>query len=156
MKRQKSFLIAFICLVFGFIATISLAQQAQDDFSVEDVGAGAKLVVTSVSGPATAIHNQTISVTYTVKNQGTVASGSYKVGLYLSTDKKIDPAADRLLEKCDVFHGIGTWGKQEDDCKGIGSDQWIVRELLLRCGCSKQQEGFIEAGFPRPLLIGGR
>ncbi len=71
MRAQKSFLIAVICLFLGFIATISLAQQAQDEFPVAGVGAGANLVVTSVSGPATAFLNQTISVTYTVKNQGT-------------------------------------------------------------------------------------
>ncbi len=70
------------------------------------VGAGANLVVTSVSGPATAIHNQTISVTYKVKNQGDVASGSYQVGLYLSTDNKIDPATDRLLGNVTVSTGL--------------------------------------------------
>jgi hypothetical protein len=65
MKWQKSFLIAFVCLVFGFTATILVAQQAQDDFSAGEVGAGANLVVTSVAGPTTAILNQTISLTYT-------------------------------------------------------------------------------------------
>ena len=106
MKRQKSFLIAFVCLVFGFTATILVAQQAQDEFPTGEVGAGAKLVVTSVAGPTTATHNQTISVTYNVKNQGTGASGSYKVGLYLSTDKTIDPAADRLLDKVTFSTGL--------------------------------------------------
>jgi hypothetical protein len=62
------------------------------------VHAAADLVVTSISGPTTAIHNQKISVTYTVKNQGTLASGHYQVDLYLSTDKTIDPAAERLLK----------------------------------------------------------
>ena len=106
MKRHRSFLIAVICLVLGFIATISPGQQAQGDLSVEYLNAGAKLVVTSVSGPATAIHNQYISVTYNVKNQGTVASGSYSVRLYLSTDNKIDPAADRLLDKVKFSNGL--------------------------------------------------
>jgi hypothetical protein len=106
MKRHQSILIVFVCLLFGFTATILVAQQAQDDFSAGEVGAGAKLVVTSVAGPTTATHNQTISVTYNVKNGGTVASGSYKVGLYLSTDKEIDPAADRLLDKVTFSTGL--------------------------------------------------
>ena len=107
MRTQKSLLIAVICLFLGFIATISLAQEALDEFPTGELGAGASLVVTSVSGPTTAIHGQNISVTYTVKNQGTVASGTYKVGLYLSTDNKIDPAVDRLLDKETFSTGLG-------------------------------------------------
>jgi hypothetical protein len=106
MRAQKSLLIAVVCLFLGFIATISLAQQAPNESTAEGVGAGAKLVVTSVSGPITAIHNQTISVTCTVKNQGTVASGSYNVGLYLSTDNKIDSATDRLLKNVTFSKGL--------------------------------------------------
>jgi hypothetical protein len=106
MKKQKSFLIAVICLFLGFITTISLAQEAQDEFPAE--GAGARLVVTSVSGPATAIHGQNISVTYTVKNQGTVVSGAYYVDLYLSTDRTIDPAADRLLKYARFSTGLAS------------------------------------------------
>jgi hypothetical protein len=98
MRTQKSFLISAICLFLGFIATISLAQEIQGEFLTGESGAGAKLVVTSVSGPATAIHNRSISVTYTVQNQGTVASGAYYVDLYLSIDKTINPAAERLLK----------------------------------------------------------
>jgi hypothetical protein len=55
MIAQKSFLIAVICLVFGFIATIPPAQQASDEFLPEEAGAGANLHVTLVSGPAKAI-----------------------------------------------------------------------------------------------------
>jgi hypothetical protein len=106
MKTQTSFLVAAICLVLGLITAISLAQSAQDDFSAEDLGAGASLVVTSVSGPAQAYLNQMISVTYTVKNQGSQASGAYQVGLYLSKDKTIDPAADRLLGKVAFATGV--------------------------------------------------
>jgi hypothetical protein len=106
MRAQKSFLIVVICLFLGFITTISLAQQAQNGFPTEDASATAKLVVTSVSGPATAIHNQTISVTYTVQNKGTVASGAYQVDLYLSTDKTIDAAADRLLKNVTFSTGL--------------------------------------------------
>lgn len=106
MRTQNSFLISVICLFLGFITTISLAQQAPDEFLTGEAGAGASLVVTSVSGPATAIHNQTISVTFTVKNQGSVASGFYKVGLYLSTDNKIDPAEDRLVDKVTFSTGL--------------------------------------------------
>jgi len=31
--------------------------------------------------------------------------------------------------------------KQADHFKGIGSDEWIVREILLRRGGGEQQEG---------------
>jgi hypothetical protein len=106
MRARKSSPSAVICLFLGLVATISLAQQAPDGFSPEDAGAGAKLVVTSVSGPATAIHNQTVSVTYTVKNLGSEDSGYYKAGLYLSTDNKIDPAVDRLLDKRTFSTGL--------------------------------------------------
>ena len=106
MKAQKGFLIAVICLLLGYMATISLAQPAPDEFPNELAGAGAKLVVTSVSGPATAIHGQNISVTYNVQNQGTVASGAYYVDLYLSTDKTIAPAAERLLKNVSFSTGL--------------------------------------------------
>lgn len=106
MKAQKSFLIVVICLFVGFIATISLAQETQDEFPPEEVGAGAKLVVTSVSGPTKAYLNQTKTVTYNVQNQGDAASGAYQVGLYLSKDKTIDPATDRILKNVTFSTGL--------------------------------------------------
>ena len=106
MKTQKGFLIAVICLVLGLFAPISLAQQGQGEFSAEDLSAAANLVVTAVSGPAQAYLNQTISVTFTVKNQGDAASGAYQVGLYLSKDKTINPATDRLLGKVAYAAGL--------------------------------------------------
>jgi hypothetical protein len=106
MRPQNSILIAVICLFLGFNATISLAQQAPDEFPPGEAGARANLVVTSVSGPTTAIHNKTIKVTYTVKNQGTVASGAYQVDLYLSKDQKIQPAADFLLKNVTFSTGL--------------------------------------------------
>jgi hypothetical protein len=45
-------------------------------------------------------------VSYTVKNQGNTASGAYQVGLYLSKDKTIDPAVDRLLGKVAYAAGV--------------------------------------------------
>jgi hypothetical protein len=106
MRPQNSLLIAVICLLLGFNATISLAQQAPDGFPPGEGGARANLVVTSVSGPTTAIHNQTISVTYKVKNQGRVTSGAYRVDLFLSTDNTINPAADRLLKNVTFSKGL--------------------------------------------------
>ena len=70
MRAEKSFLIAIICLFLGFIATISLAQEVQGEFPVAGDDNVTNLVVTSVSGPAKATLNQTISVTYKVTNQG--------------------------------------------------------------------------------------
>jgi hypothetical protein len=106
MESPKSFLIAALCLVSGLIAAIALAQQAEDAFSTGDFAAGANLAVTAVSGPTTAYLNETISVTCTVKNQGDAASGAYQVGLYLSTDKTIDPASDRLLGNVTIATGL--------------------------------------------------
>jgi hypothetical protein len=106
MRAQKSFVIAFICLVLGFITTVSLAQQASDEFLSEELGAGADLVVTSVSGPTKAYLNQTKTITYNVQNQGDAASGAYQVGLYLSIDDRIDPATDRLLKNVVFSTGL--------------------------------------------------
>jgi hypothetical protein len=76
MKAQKSFLIAIISLFLGFIATISLAQRAPDELPTAEVGSGANLVITSVSGPTEAYLNQAISVTFRVKNNGDAVSGA--------------------------------------------------------------------------------
>jgi len=85
---------------------ISLAQQSPDEFPTGEVGSGANLVVTTVRGPATGTHNQTIAVTYSVMNQGDAASGPYQVGLYLSANKTIDPAVDRLLDEVMFTTGL--------------------------------------------------
>lgn len=106
-------------MFLGFIATICLAQPAPDDLLAEDLGARAKLVITSVSSPSTAIHNQFISMTYTVKNKGTPASGSYKVGLYLSTDNEIDPAEDRLIEKVMFSTGLAPGESRRKTTKAL-------------------------------------
>lgn len=106
MRFHKCLMIIVTCVFIGFITHLSFAQWAPDDSCGEDLGAGAKLVVTSVAGPVEAAHNQTISVTYTVENQGDAASGAYKVRLYLSTNKKIEPAADRLLDKVTFSSGL--------------------------------------------------
>jgi hypothetical protein len=108
MRAWKSFRIAVISLVFGFIAAISLAQQVPKDLPDVGVelGAGAKLVVTAVSGPVTAHHNKNITVTYSVQNKGDAASGPYQVGLYLSADRTVDLAVDRLLEKVMFTTGL--------------------------------------------------
>jgi len=106
MKRQKSFPVVIICLILGLTATIAQAQQSVEDLAVLDAAAGANLVVTAVSGPTTAILNETISVTYTVKNLGDAASGAYNVGLYLSTNKTISPANDRLLKTVTFAAGL--------------------------------------------------
>lgn len=106
MSARKIFIITVVCLFLGSSATILPAQKVQDQVAVAGVGAGAKLVVASVSGPVTAVHGQSTPVTFRVTNQGTAVSGSYKVGLYLSRDRNIQPAADRLLDKITVLAGL--------------------------------------------------
>ena len=50
---------------------------------------GADLVISSVSGPVTAIAGESITLTDTVTNQGVGAAPSFSVSLYLSTDTTI-------------------------------------------------------------------
>ena len=74
--------------------------------NIFSVHAAANLVVTKVFGPAEAFVNQTISVSYSVKNKGDAASEGYEVGLYLSSDNTIDPAVDVLLKKVSFPNGL--------------------------------------------------
>lgn len=106
MRAQKSFLIAFMSLFLGFSATTLTAQQAREDFSTGEMGAGADLVVTSVTGPAKAFLNQTISVTCNIRNQGAAASGAYQVALYLLADKTTAPATGYLLKTVVFAQGL--------------------------------------------------
>jgi len=106
MGLRKLFIVPVIGLSLGFWAAISQVHAAPDGISNEGLEAGADLVVSSVSGPTTATHNKLVSVTFRVKNQGTAASGSYKVGLYLSSDRSIAPAVDRLLDRVPFFKGL--------------------------------------------------
>ena len=102
MRLQKNWVISVMCWCFGSLAIISFVQAASD----EPMAAGAKLVVTAVAGPATADHNRTISVICRIKNTGSTASGAYQVDLYLSRDKTLDPAADRLLKNVVFSTGL--------------------------------------------------
>lgn len=106
MRTRTIFLMAVICLFPGFMTISAQAQSAVDEFPKDLLAAAAKLVVTSVSGPATATQGKNISITYTVKNQGTAPSAAYKVGLFLSSDNKTDAAADRLLDKVTFSTGL--------------------------------------------------
>jgi len=60
------------------------------------VSSGVDLIVSSISGPSTATANTNISVSNSVKNQGTGASATSYVKFYLSTDTTID-ATDTYL-----------------------------------------------------------
>jgi len=60
---------------------------------------GADLVVTALSGPATAAKGSTITITNTVTNQGTGSAGGFYVNLYLSTDATITTADRRLVSR---------------------------------------------------------
>jgi|GEM_PF-1304534 len=106
MKTKRSYLISIVCLLFGFMATSALGQETQEDFLAEELGAGAKLVVSFVSGPAKALLNHKVSITYTVKNKGKAASGAYKVRLYLSSDNETIPADARLLATVNFATGL--------------------------------------------------
>jgi hypothetical protein len=96
---------------------------------VSPVAAAANLVVTSVSGPTEALLNQTISITCTVKNKGDIASEGYEVGLYLSKNQTINPAADRLLRKVSVASGLAPGQVRKRTTKVIIPNPW-VNELV--------------------------
>ena len=57
---------------------------------------GADLVMTAVSGPSSGTKGASISISNTVKNQGTGGAASFIVGLYLSTDPNITTTDLRL------------------------------------------------------------
>lgn len=74
--------------------------------TVVQAAAAASLVVTLVSGPTEAFLNQTIPVAFRVKNDGNETSEAYEVELYLSRDRTIKPAVDRLLKKVSFPNGL--------------------------------------------------
>jgi hypothetical protein len=90
--------VLLVCFVLGLLTAWVCA--------ISVVHAAADLAVISVSGPPEALLNQTISLTYTVKNKGDAVSVGYEVGLYLSEDKTIEPTADRLLKKVPFGTGL--------------------------------------------------
>ncbi|MBI4597760.1 MAG: cellulase family glycosylhydrolase [Candidatus Omnitrophica bacterium] len=57
---------------------------------------GADLVMTALTGPASATRGQAISLSSTVRNQGVGSAASFYVGLYLSTDSVITSGDRRL------------------------------------------------------------
>ena len=93
MKARKSFLIAASCLFLGFVAVV-------------EADAGANLVPTMISGPARAFMNQTISVTYRVKNDGNETSDAYEVRLYLSKGDYFKPPYGHPLKEVSFTEGL--------------------------------------------------
>ena len=62
---------------------------------------GTDLVIESFTVPATGRHDQPISLSITVKNQGTVGSGSYRLAIYFSLNSTITAGEpDLLLNAC--------------------------------------------------------
>lgn len=55
------------------------------------------LIMTAVSGPTTGKKGKTITINYTVKNQGAGNAGQFSIGFYLSTDAAIT-TGDTLLK----------------------------------------------------------
>jgi large repetitive protein len=60
---------------------------------------GADLVMSSVSAPASAVRGTSVGITDAVMNQGVGKSGSFYVGLYLSTDANITTADLRISRR---------------------------------------------------------
>ena len=61
------------------------------------VTSGIDLIVSSISGPSSAVTGSSISVANTVNNNGTGTSTTSYLKLYLSSDTVIDPATDTYL-----------------------------------------------------------
>jgi hypothetical protein len=108
MKRKHMIsMLPVVCFALCLaVNVVSAMDQTNQELLAVDIGVGSNLVLTSISGPAKVFLNQTISVTYEVTNQGDVDSGAYQVGLYLSKDTTIDPAADCLLREITFPGGI--------------------------------------------------
>ena len=108
MNCQRLFcMLLVVCLSFCLTVNVALAREQEDEgMPAVAVGAGADLVLTSISGPTKVFLNQTISIPYEVTNQGDADSGAYQVGLYLSKDTTIDPAADCLLREINFPGGL--------------------------------------------------
>jgi len=67
----------------------------------------ADLVMTSVTGPATAGADDTVSVSNTVQNAGAGDATSFRVGIYLSADAIIDATDDLLGDRVVSSLGVG-------------------------------------------------
>jgi hypothetical protein len=119
MKKAKTRAIVVVCLLLGCMAIPSLAQQAPDSLPTVEADAGVELVVASVRGPATAFVNETISLTYTVRNKGDAPSDPYSVGLYLSSSQAVDPAAARLLKEVTFSAGLTPGQSKETTSKVV-------------------------------------
>lgn len=65
----------------------------------------------TVTAPSGAVTGSTVALTARVGNQGTVASGSFEVSYYLSTDNVI--SSDDLLIKTIVLNSIAIGGQQQ-------------------------------------------
>jgi len=81
--------------------TIISAQICQKDFRMIP-NAAPDLIITGVSGPATAQVGTVIKVSRTVKNQGLTAAGAFSVGIYLSKENIIT-SSDLLLGSAQVL-----------------------------------------------------
>jgi hypothetical protein len=99
MKRRFLCRWFALCAVLALAGTVLAAPSTPEELQTDTVAAGVDLVLATISGPTKAYLNQTISVTFEVKNQGDADSGAYQVVLYLSADTTIDPAQDRLLKQ---------------------------------------------------------
>ena len=94
----------FIFALFGIgLATVSAVAQGNLPESGTITGAGptawddCDLLIKSVSGPATGKTGDFIRVAVKVKNDGIGIPDDFRVGIYLSEDKRIDPESDRLI-----------------------------------------------------------
>ena len=77
------------------VVTMTGAKNVTATFALADPNLP-DLVVPTLISPAAGQQNagRTLSFDLTVKNQGKIAAGAFRVGLYLSTDQTIDPATD--------------------------------------------------------------
>jgi hypothetical protein len=94
-----------VCLSSCLAGNVASAQQQADQEAPPIVGAGANLVLTSISGPAEAFYKQSVGVTFQVENQGDEDSLGYQVVVYLSQGTTYNPDTDRQLKKIS-FDGL--------------------------------------------------
>jgi subtilase family serine protease len=65
------------------------------------------LTITAITAPSSGTVGGLLSVTVTVANQGTVAAGAFRVGLYFSTDTNITTSSDVGAQICNYPSGLG-------------------------------------------------
>jgi uncharacterized repeat protein (TIGR02543 family) len=87
------------------MVTMTAAMNVTATFSISTLP---DLIVPALTFSAPATAGRTVSFALQVKNQGAAAAGAFRVGLYLSTNRDINPATDTLVGNSCQFSSLST------------------------------------------------